>query len=443
MKKIHITSLGCSKNTVDTEVLRGQLLTNGYTLVNIPETADILIINTCGFINDAKEESIQAILEAVELKKKDHKKQVFVAGCLSQRYPTEIKAEIPEVDAVFGTEDYTSILSKIKGKRTFADNLYQYRSLTTPAHYAYLKISEGCNHSCSFCAIPGIRGRHRSRTIEEIIAEARLLADKGVKELIVISQDTSYYGIDLYKSQKIISLLETLNEIRDLEWIRVMYWYPSNFPMEVVEMIKQGSKILPYLDIPIQHISDHVLHLMKRGDTGQSIRKKLYRIRELYPDIALRTTLILGHPGESDKDFDELISFINEVKFDRLGTFIYSDEDGTESYKLKNKVPRKTALERQKHIMEAQKLISLEKNQHRIGTVLSVIIDEADERKNIYSGRSVYDAPEIDNIIYLDSKGNHKLASGSIIKAVVNDASEYDLFATPVENSVVNNVPVI
>jgi len=427
MKKIHITTLGCSKNTVDSEWLAGYLQTNNFEITAEPEEAQVLILNTCGFIQDAKEESVQAIFEALELKKEDPTKKVFVAGCLSSRYRSEIEREIPEVDAIFGTEEYEAIIKALGKGHSAAENLHRTRKLSTPPHIAYLKISEGCDHTCAFCAIPHIRGKHRSRSKEALIEEARLLAKQGVKELILISQDTTAYGKDIYGKQEIVPLVRELAEIDNIRWIRVLYWYPTNFPMEFLDLINENEKVLPYIDIPLQHISDNVLRLMRRGDTQNSIYHLLETIRKKIPQVTIRTTFIVGHPGETENDFDELYDFVKKYKFDRMGSFIYSDEEGTPSYDLRNKVKKEVAAERQNRLMELQQNISLQKNTSLIGNKEIVLIDDYDKVNNLYIARSRRDAPEIDNEILIESK-NKKAAIGDFLKVEITDASEYELY---------------
>ncbi len=429
MKKIYIATLGCAKNLVDSEVLGGQLTANQFQLTEQPSDADILIVNTCGFIEDAKEESIQAILEAVQYKKDNPAKKVLVAGCLSQRYKNELQNEIPEVDGYFGTEDFAAILTSLGGSHAASDLLYRQRRQLTPPHFAYLKISEGCNHTCAFCAIPAIRGAHRSRTIESLVEEARILARRGLKELIVVSQDTSYYGKDNYGRQSISRLLSELEKIDKLEWIRVLYWYPSNFPPDVLDIMKQSEKIVNYIDMPIQHISERMLRLMRRGDTRESLLRIFDKIRTSLPDVALRTTVILGHPGETEADFKELLSFLAEIRFDRLGTFIYSDEDGTAAFALSDKVDREVALERQREVMELQQSISQQKNSELIGTTQRVLLDEKNSTQGIFIGRTYRDAPEIDNEVIVKKemeKGNRK--AGNLYDVYIEDATEYELF---------------
>jgi len=431
MKKIHITTLGCSKNTVDSEVLMGQLEAHQFEVTESASGADILILNTCGFIQNAKEESIQAIFEALKLKEQDPAKKIYVAGCLSQRYRKEIEKEIPEVDAIFGTEEYAQILDALGRKHAALDNMYRTRKVSTPRHYAYLKISEGCNHTCSFCAIPGIRGKHRSRSIQSLVDEAKKLAENGARELILISQDTSYYGRDLYGESRIVELAEKLHDINGIEWIRILYWYPTNFPKEILSLMQPGSKILPYIDMPMQHVSDSVLRKMRRGDTRESLIHMFQSIRKKVPQVTLRTTLILGHPGETESDFRELLAFVKDIKFDRLGTFIYSDEENTPAYSLKDKVKKETALEWQKQIMEAQQGISLIKNTDRIGKTYNVLIDEFHEESAVYSARTQMDAPEIDNeVIIRETVKKQKHPPGSFAKVQIVDATEYELYAS-------------
>lgn len=428
MKKIHVTTLGCPKNVVDSEHLLGLLKINDFQISQTPEESDVLIINTCGFINDAKEESIQAILEALELKKSDPHKKVFVAGCLTQRYRKEIEQEIPEVDAIFGTEEYAAILKALGKAHAAMDNFHRTRLITTPRHYAYLKISEGCNHTCAFCAIPGIRGKHKSKPIEQLVEEATVLAANGTRELIVVSQDTSYYGKDLYGEQRIVPLLQALEKVEGIEWIRVLYWYPTNFPMDVLHWMRDSQKLVHYLDLPIQHISDHVLRQMRRGDTRESILNILQQAKKLVPDVTFRTTVIVGHPGERQQDFDELLRFVDEVRFDRLGSFIYSDEDGTAAFDLPDKVDEAVARQRQEQLMEIQREISLEKNREMIGKSASVLIDEYNSEMNFYLARTYKDAPEIDNEVIILNQSNQKLKVGQFQQLEIIDATEYELY---------------
>jgi ribosomal protein S12 methylthiotransferase len=428
MKKIHITTLGCFKNQVDSDVLSGQLQNKDFQIIENPDEADVIILNTCGFIEDAKKESIDAIFEAVELKKNDSNKKVLVSGCLSQRYKSELKNEIKEIDGIFGTEDYKGILTAL-GKNDFqAENLYNIRNLSTPNHYAYLKISEGCNHKCSFCAIPLIRGKHKSRTIEDILQEAEILAKKGVKELILVSQDTSYYGKDNYGQQKIVELLVTLAGQNFFHWIRPLYWYPTNFPFEYIEKMSEYPALIPYLDMPIQHISNYVLKQMNRAETTESIIKLYNKIRDYHPEISLRTTIILGHPGETDSDFIELKNFIQDIKFNRLGTFVYSDEERTPAYHLNNKVEQSVGIERKNIIMEIQQEISKELNENLINSKQKVLIDRYDRENQCYVGRTYRDTPEIDNEVIIDSNDFNPKLIGNFVSIKINDASEYEIY---------------
>jgi ribosomal protein S12 methylthiotransferase len=430
MKKVHLTSLGCSKNLVDSEVLAGQLNLRSYIITEQPEKADLIVLNTCGFIQEAKSESIQAIFEALELKKTDQRKKVLVTGCLSQRYKQELTLEIPEIDAIFGTEDYIKILEWLGEDRFQAEEMYQVRKLTTPKHFAYVKISEGCNHTCSFCAIPAIRGVHRSRTIDSIVSEARMLAEKGVKELILVSQDTSYYGKDIYGKPKIVHLLETLAKENLFSWIRPLYWYPTNFPIEFIHLMNKYNSIIPYLDMPIQHISDAVLEKMRRAERQESLIKLYEKIRKIRPDIVLRTTLIVGHPGEKEKDFNLLKEFIKEIRFDRLGAFIYSDEEGTYSYDIAEKVDKNIARKRHTELMELQQRIGIINNQKLRGTKQNVLIDGYDHIQNFYHGRTYRDCPEIDNEVLISSAQYLENVVGSFKKVVISDTSEYELYGS-------------
>lgn len=428
MKKTHITSLGCAKNLVDSEVLAGQLGLRNYILTDNPSEADLIIINTCGFIEEAKKESIQTIFEAIELKRGDKGKQVFVTGCLSQRYKKELVAEIPAIDAIFGTEDYKNILLKLGENSYNPDDIYKIRKITTPNHFAYLKISEGCNHSCSFCAIPGIRGKHRSRTIEDILAEAKILADQGTKELILVSQDTSYYGKDIYQKSKIVDLISKLAEEKMFTWIRPLYWYPSNFPKAFIQLMNKYDSVIPYLDMPIQHASNRVLGLMRRAEKNETLLELYQQIRDIRPDIALRTTFIVGHPGESEEDFENLKDFLETVRFDRVGAFVYSDEEGTSAYDIAEKVDVDIAKKRYEELMMIQAKISAEKNSRYIDTTQMVLIDGYDTAQKYYHGRTSRDAPEIDNEVIISAKDFENEKIGNFFDVHISDASEYELY---------------
>jgi len=430
MKKVHITSLGCAKNLVDSEVLAGQLKLRDYSLTSNPSDAELIIVNTCGFIEEAKKESIQAIFEAMEFKKKGKKKQVFVTGCLSQRYKQELAAEIPDVDAIFGTEDYEQILHTLGENNFHAEEMYKIRDLTTPGHFAYLKISEGCNHTCAFCAIPNIRGEHRSRKVEDILDEAKILADQGVKELILVSQDTSYYGKDRYNKSMIIDLLSKIAAEEMFTWIRPLYWYPSNFPGEFIHLMNKYDTIIPYLDMPIQHASNRVLGMMRRAEKKENLVRLYKQIKEIRPDITIRTTLIVGHPGEREDDFEQLKEFIETVRFDRLGSFIYSDEEGTAAYNIEEKVDKETAQRRHAELMMKQAIISNEKNNRLLDTVQEVMIDGYDQAQKFYHGRTYRDAPEIDNEVIVSEPEFEEQRIGSLMKVRITDVSEYELYGT-------------
>ena len=431
-KKVHITTLGCSKNVYDSEILMGQLQANRVPLLDSPENADVIIINTCGFITPAKQESIQAILEATELKEQNKDMQVIVCGCLSARYQKDLSHEIPQVDAYFGTEDYQEILQYLNLPLKKNAHLYEDRLVSTKPHYAYLKISEGCNHKCAFCAIPLMRGKHRSRPVEDIVNEARILASRGVKELILIAQDTTFYGLDLYRSQKIIDLLIQLQKIERIEWIRLHYAYPTTFQDELIALIAESPKIVHYVDLPIQHITDPMLKIMKRGGTARRIRQILNNLRESIPDIAIRTTFIVGHPGETEKDFDELKNYIKDFRFDRLGAFIYSPEENTPASALKH--PAKAIAERRyQELLEIQQKISLQKNESLLGKVVRVLVDEYDPENQSAIGRTYADSPEIDNEVIIENISRN-IKTGMFYNIQINAAAEYELFGKIVED---------
>ena len=427
MKKINIITLGCSKNTVDSEHLAAQLTAMDYEIVFDSDRtdADVVVINTCGFIGDAKQESIDTILRAAQLKDAGKIDELFVVGCLSQRYADELRPELPEVDDFFGVNDWAGIVERL-GAKYRAENETK-RELSTPSHYAYLKISEGCNWMCGYCAIPLIRGRHKSVPMEALIAEAETLASKGVKELMVIAQDTTYYGVDLYGERKLAELLDRLCEIKGIEWIRLHYAYPTDFPDEVIEVMARQPKICKYLDIPFQHISDNQLSAMKRRHTKADALRLIKKLRAAIPDIALRTTLLVGYPTESETDFAELQEFVKATKFDRLGVFAYSEEEGTYSAtRLSDDVPEDVKQERVDRIMRLQERISLENNAKRIGQQMRVIIDR--KEGDFYIGRSQYDSPEVDQELIIDSHGK-RLFRGRFYQVTITDAEDYDLYA--------------
>ena len=421
--KVSVVTLGCSKNTVDSERLMRQLQLNRIEMTDNPEEAETLVINTCGFIEAAKEESIHTILNAVELKKEGKLNKVIVAGCLSERYRDELMKEIPEVDFYFGTENYKGIVNELGGELKY--NLLGERIVSTPSHFAYLKISEGCDHPCSFCAIPIMRGKHKSKPIEELVREAEYLAANNTKELVIIAQDTTDYGKDLYGKKSLAKLLNKLSDIDNIEWIRIMYAYPSGFPTDVLKEIASNSKICNYLDIPLQHISDNVLRSMRRGITGKQTRIILDRIKEMIPNITLRTTFIVGYPNETEKEFNELCEFVKETQFDRLGTFTFSVEENTASYILGDTVAASVKERRKERLMEIQKEISSNKNSEFVGKKLKVLVEAVEG--DFYIGRSYRDAPEVDGELLIPKK-NEKLETGKFYDVLVNDYNEYDLF---------------
>jgi ribosomal protein S12 methylthiotransferase len=427
-KRVSVVTLGCEKNTVDSEILLGGLRAHGASLEEDPEQSDIVILNTCGFIDNAKQQSINAILEALELKKEGKIKQVFVSGCLSERYRSELAVEMPEVDGFFGTQDFENILRKVTpgGPISGADLKYDLlgeRILTTPKHFAYIKISEGCDNPCSFCAIPIMRGSHRSRSIEEIEFEAMMLAGQGVKEIILIAQDLTYYGLDLYDNRALAKLLQRLVRISGLHWIRLMYAYPAKFPKDILPIMAGEEKIAKYLDIPVQHASTEVLRSMRRGITRQATEDLLGTIRESVPGIALRTTLIVGYPAEGEQEFEELEAFVEQMKFERLGVFTYSQEDGTTADPLGDPIPADEKQSRQSRIMELQQEISLEHNQAMIGRTVKVLVERREEGE--YIGRTERDAPEVDNEVIIQT--DEHLPLGEFATIEISDAYEFDL----------------
>lgn len=423
-QKIGIITLGCSKNTVDSERLMSQLKINNFDLVNDPAKADSIIINTCGFIEAAKEESINTILQALELKRSGQVKKVVVAGCLSERYKTELKKEIPEVDKYFGTEDFEGVLKEFKGELKY--ELLGERELTSPKHYAYLKISEGCDNPCSFCAIPLMRGLHKSKPMDELLAEAKLLAAKGVKELIIIGQDTTDYGRDIYGVRNLNVLLRKLSEIDGIEWIRLLYAYPSHFPEAVMNEIAANPKMCKYIDIPLQHISDKVLKSMRRGITQRRTKELLRTLKEKIPGLTLRTTFIVGYPAETGKEFEELCDFIKEFEFDRVGVFNYSVEENTPGFILGDTVSEEEKNRRRNVLMEIQQEISRKTNEKFIGRELRVLIDC--KEGEYFVARAERDAPEVDGEILVDTNGK-RLKIGGFYGVKIYDCNEYDLFA--------------
>lgn len=421
--KINLISLGCSKNTVDSERLLNQLQANSFGLSDDPENADTIIINTCGFIEEAKKESIDTILNAVELKKHGKVKKILVVGCLAERYKNDLIKEIPEVDAFFGTEKYAEILKSLGGELKY--ELLGERLLTTPNHTAYLKISEGCDHPCSFCAIPLMRGLHKSKPMEELLTEAKHLADKGVKELIIIGQDTTDYGKDIYQKRNLAELLSQLSSIHGIEWIRLMYAYPSHFPEDLIDVIASNPKICKYIDIPLQHISDDVLKSMRRGITKRKTIELIEKLRTKIPDLVIRTTFIVGYPAEKENHFAELCEFVKETKFDKMGVFTYSQEENTASYILGDPVPSEEKNRRLSELMEIQREISIKKNEKLVGKKFKVLLENREN--GFYVGRSFRDAPEIDGEILVDATAQVEL--GEFYEVQTYDYDDYDLFA--------------
>ena len=423
-EKVSVITLGCAKNTVDSERLLRQLKLNNLDLRSNPSEADTIIINTCGFIEAAKEESINTIMDTVASKNSGITKRIFVAGCLSQRYKNDLQNEIPEVDMFFGTEDYEKILKELGGELKY--NLLGERVISTPSHTAYLKISEGCDHPCSFCAIPLMRGLHRSKTIEDLVLETEFLAANNTKELVLIAQDTTDYGKDIYNKKNISELIARLSEVKGIEWIRLMYAYPSRFPVDLIAEIKENEKVCKYIDIPLQHISDNILKSMRRGITGRQTRELLSKLRNEIPDLVLRTTFIVGFPGETEKDFEELCNFVKEYEFEKMGTFTYSSEENTGSYALGDPISSELKMERQSKLMELQKEISTDKNSKLIGRKLKVLVESREG--DFYIGRSYRDAPEVDGEVLIDINDT-KIIPGNFYSVEVYDADEYDIFA--------------
>ena len=420
-KTLNLISLGCAKNLVDSEILLGGLQQTDVSITANPEEADTIVVNTCGFLDIAREESVETILQAAEMKKTGSLKELVVMGCLSERYPEELKKEIPEVDRIFGSNDHRQIVSFLTGQEYAKDDPLFFRSLMTPSHYAYLKIAEGCDNGCSFCSIPLMRGLQKSRTIPAIMEEAERLAANGTRELLVIAQDTTSYGWDLEKKVYLSDLLRELNTIKDLDWIRVHYAHPAHLSQRIIDALAECDTVCNYLDMPIQHAADELLNSMRRGLGQDGIRDRIYRLRAAIPEIALRTTLIVGYPGETEDHFNTLRDFVEEIRFDRLGIFTYSEEDGTLAADLDDSVPRQVKDDRKNQLLEIQHDISLDKNESFIGKTLKVLVDESGEDVSV--GRTEYDSPEIDNIVHI--KG--KTVKGTFIDVMIESANEYEL----------------
>ena len=423
-EKINIVTLGCAKNLVDSEVLMTQLKGNKKDVFHQREdiNPDIVIINTCGFIDKAKQESIDTILKHAKEKEDGIIKKLYVTGCLSERYKDDLKTDIPEVDGFYGTRDLPELLKNFEAK--YRNELLGDRIITTDSHYAYLKISEGCDRPCSFCAIPLMRGRHISKPIDQIILEAKNLVRNGVREIMLIAQDSTYYGIDIYKKRAMSELLKKLSDVEGLDWIRIHYAYPAGFPMDIIEVMRERDNICNYLDIPLQHGSTNMLKIMKRGITREKTDELIKNIRDINPEIALRTTLIAGHPGETERDFQEMYDFVERSQFDRLGIFTYSHEEGTSAHKLEDDVPEQVKRSRSNKIMALQQKISIEKNKNKVGKTVKVLVDRVDA--NNYYGRTEQDSPEVDNEVIIPSKEMH-LRVGDFYDVKITDSKEYDL----------------
>jgi len=425
-KTVNIISLGCAKNLVDSEILLGGLNKSEINITENPEDADTIIVNTCGFLDIAREESVDTILQAAQLKETGKPSELVVMGCLSERFPDELKNEVPEIDRIFGSNDHRQIVSFLTGKDYAKDDPLFFRSLMTPNHYAYIKIAEGCDNGCSFCSIPIMRGLQKSRTISSIMEEAIRLSNNGTKELLVIAQDSTSYGWDLDKKVYLSDLLKELNTIEKIDWIRVHYAHPAHLSQRIIDSIANSDKVCNYLDMPVQHASDKILKSMKRGLNQKGIRDRIDRLRDANPGIALRTTLIVGYPGETEEDYKELYQFVEEMKFDRLGVFTYSEEEGTTAADLDDNIPVEVKNERKNQIIEMQHDISLERNESFIGKTLRVLVDQSEN--NIGVGRTEYDSPEIDNIVNIEGR----VEKGKFVNIQIESANEYELIGKPV-----------
>ena len=423
-QKVNFVSLGCAKALVDSEKLLGALKNTNFSVVDDPEKADSMVINTCGFIDIARQESIDTILHAAKLKKEGKIGKLIVMGCLSERYPQELSSEIPEVDYFFGSNDHTKIMQFLTGKEYAQDDPIFLRSILTPEHYAYIKIAEGCDNGCSFCSIPIMRGLQKSRSIDSILWEAEKLLEQGIKELLVIAQDTTSYGWDLKPKQYLGDLISELNNL-NFEWIRIHYAHPAHLSKKIIQSMADSKNVCSYLDMPIQHASDPILKSMRRGLNSNGIKKRIQLLRQAIPDIRIRTTLITGYPGETNEDFKKMLSFVEEVQFDRLGVFTYSEEDGTLAKNLKDDIPINVKNDRKAQIMDLQADISNEKNQSMIGKTLKVVIDDVGEKHSV--GRTEYDSPEIDNIVNI----NQALKIGQFYNIKIESANEFELIGSP------------
>ena len=427
--KINVVTLGCSKNVYDSEVLMGQLKANNMEVEHESESQenDIVVINTCGFIDNAKEESVNTILDYVKRKEEGFVEKVFVTGCLSERYKPDLEKEIPNVDQYFGTTELPKLLKALGAD--YKHELIGERLTTTPKHYAYLKIAEGCDRPCSFCAIPLMRGKHVSKTIEDLVVESQKLAKNGVKELILIAQDLTYYGLDIYKKRRLADLLLALKDVEGIEWIRLHYAFPTGFPQDVLDVIRDEEKVCNYIDIPLQHIADDVLKSMKRGTTFEKTNSLLRDFREKVPGMAIRTSLIVGYPGETEKDFEILKNWVRDTKFDRLGVFTYSHEENTSAFDLQDDVPAEVKATRAEEIMAIQQEVSMSLNGEKVGKEFKVLIDR--KEGNFFIGRTEFDSPDVDNEVLIDAT-QHFVRQGDFVQVKVYEASDYDLYAEPV-----------
>ncbi len=428
--KINIVTLGCSKNLVDSEVLYSQLKANQFEVEHESKKDDsnIIIVNTCGFIENAKQESIDTILRYVDEKEAGNIDKLYVTGCLSHRYKDDLEREIPQVDAYFGTLELPNILKTLGAD--YKHDLIGERLITTPQHYAYLKISEGCNRPCSFCAIPLMRGQHVSKSIEQLVTEAKNLVKAGTKELMLIAQDSTYYGLDLYGERKLADLLRNLSDVEGLEWIRLHYAFPSQFPLDALDVMAERDNICKYIDIPLQHATDNMLKIMRRGITRRRTEEVIDTIRQKVPGIAIRTTLLVGHPGETEAEFNQLTDFVQQMKFDRMGVFTYSHEENTHAYSLTDDIPQEVKDERAEELMAIQQEISLEKNKEKVGNTYKVLFDRVEG--GYFVGRTEFDSPEVDNEVLVDKKANYARV-GDFANVTINTAEEFDLYGTIVQ----------
>ncbi len=423
---VNVVTLGCSKNLVDSEVLMGQLKANNFKVEHESENDEhqIVIVNTCGFVENAKQESIDTILRYVDAKKEGVIEKLYVTGCLSERYKADLEREIPDVDAYFGTRELPKILKTLKAD--YKHELVGERLLTTPNHYAYFKISEGCDRPCSFCAIPLMRGGHISEPIDKLVERAKLLASKGTRELLLIAQDLTYYGLDIYKKRELAQLVDKLSDVEGIDWIRLHYAFPSGFPMEVLDVMKNKPNVCNYLDMPLQHISDNMLKSMRRGITKQKTIDTVNQIRDILPGIAIRTTLIAGYPGETQQDHDEMLHWVEDTKFERLGIFTYSHEENTHAYNLKDDVKEKVKKERADAVMKVQQEISYNLNQDKIGKIYKVLFDR--KENDFFVGRTEFDSPDVDNEVLVKADNETYIRIGDFANVEITDASDFDLY---------------